>query len=142
MPPIIPCLLDKETKMSFCSLGELSLYSWTNNPIITIVIRSGKNGPPECHSGLRYCIAVLAVPLEILGLSPGSVAAGRDRETHGAAHNWLSVVQISGGFGPAGMSLSHHALATPVADRAQCTLTPSPGVTVFPPTHWCGWLPG
>uniref|UniRef100_A0A673ZHH3 P-type Cu(+) transporter n=1 Tax=Salmo trutta TaxID=8032 RepID=A0A673ZHH3_SALTR len=30
--------------------------------------------PPECRSGLRHCIAVLAVPLEILGSSPGSVA--------------------------------------------------------------------
>ena len=27
-------------------------------------------------SGLRNCIAVLAVPLEILGSSPGSAAAG------------------------------------------------------------------
>jgi hypothetical protein len=41
---------------------------------------------------------VLAVPLEILGLSPGSVAAGHDREIHGAAHNWPSVVRLRGGF--------------------------------------------
>ncbi|KAK6292578.1 hypothetical protein J4Q44_G00371620 [Coregonus suidteri] len=29
------------------------------------------------------------------GSNPGSVVAGRDRETHGAAHNWPSVVQVS-----------------------------------------------
>ena len=38
--------------------------------------------PPEWCSGLRHCIVVLAVPLDILGSSPGSVAAGCDRETH------------------------------------------------------------
>ena len=43
--------------------------------------------------------AVLAVPLEILGSSPGSVADGRDRETHRAAHNWASIVWVRGGFG-------------------------------------------
>jgi hypothetical protein len=32
---------------------------------------------------------------------------------------------------PAGISLSHRALATPVAGRAQCTLTRSPGVRCF-----------
>ena len=29
------------------------------------------------------------------GLSPGSVTAGRDRETNEAAHNWPSVVRVS-----------------------------------------------
>ena len=37
------------------------------------------------RSGLRHCIAVLAVPPETLGSIPGTVAAGRDREAHGAA---------------------------------------------------------
>ena len=55
--------------------------------------------PPEWCSGLRHCIAVLAVPLEILGWSPGSVTADRDRETHGAAHTWPSAVWVRGGFG-------------------------------------------
>ncbi|KAK6291191.1 hypothetical protein J4Q44_G00384020, partial [Coregonus suidteri] len=32
------------------------------------------------------------------GSSPGSVAAGRNRETHGAAHNWSSVVQAQHSF--------------------------------------------
>ena len=36
--------------------------------------------------------------------NPGSVAAGRDRETHGAAHNWPSVVRVRGGFGRQGFS--------------------------------------
>ena len=42
------------------------------------------------------------------------VAAGCERETHEAAHNWPSVVRVS----PEGMSLSHRALATPVAGLA------------------------
>ena len=66
---------------------------------------------------------MLAVPLEILGSSPGYGAGGRNRETHGTAHNWPSV--------PAGMSLFHRALATPVAGQAQCTLTRPPGVQCF-----------
>ena len=37
-------------------------------------------GPPGWCSGLWHCIAVLAVPPGTLGLSPGSVAASRDRE--------------------------------------------------------------
>ena len=41
-------------------------------------------GPPGWRNGLRHCIAVLAVSPEILGLSPGSVAAGRNREVHDA----------------------------------------------------------
>uniref|UniRef100_A0A674E5D1 Ubiquitin carboxyl-terminal hydrolase 39 n=1 Tax=Salmo trutta TaxID=8032 RepID=A0A674E5D1_SALTR len=32
----------------------------------------------------------------------GSVAAGRDRETHGATHNWPSVVRVRGWFGRQG----------------------------------------
>ncbi|KAK6323739.1 hypothetical protein J4Q44_G00060780, partial [Coregonus suidteri] len=33
------------------------------------------------------------------GSNLGSVVAGRDRETHGVAHNWPSVVQCRGGNG-------------------------------------------
>eukprot|EP00063_Salmo_salar_P069143 XP_014043978.1 PREDICTED: uncharacterized protein LOC106597293 [Salmo salar] len=57
------------------------------------------------------------------GSIPGCDAAGRDRKTHEAAHNWLSVVQVRGGFGSASsrlgeglegrVSLSHRALVTP-----------------------------
>ena len=36
---------------------------------------------------------MVAVPPETLGLSPGSVAAGRDREVHGATHSWPSIVR-------------------------------------------------
>ena len=43
---------------------------------------------------------------------------------------------------PVGISLSHRAPATPVAGRTQCTLTKVARCTVYPPTHWCGWLPG
>jgi hypothetical protein len=86
--------------------------------------------PPGWCSGLRHCIAVLAVPLEILGLSPGSVAAGRDQETHGAAHNWPSAIRVREGLA-AEISLSHRVLVTPVAGQGQCTLTSSPGVWCF-----------
>ena len=41
---------------------------------------------------------MLAVPPETLGSSPGSVAAGRDREVHGATHNWPSVVRVREGL--------------------------------------------
>jgi hypothetical protein len=54
--------------------------------------------PPGWHSGLRHCITVLAVPPETLGLSPGSVTAGRDREVHGATHNWPSVFRVREGL--------------------------------------------
>ena len=59
----------------------------------------------------------------------GSVAAGRDRKVHGATHNWPSVVRVRESL--AGISLSHRALATPVAGRAQCMLTRSPGALCF-----------
>ena len=54
--------------------------------------------PPGWCSGLRHCIPVLAVPPESLGSSPGSVAAGPDREVHGAKHNWPSVVRVREGL--------------------------------------------
>ncbi|CDQ82854.1 unnamed protein product [Oncorhynchus mykiss] len=44
----------------------------------------------------------LAVPPETLGLRPGSVAAGRDREVHGATYNWPSVVRVREGLAAAG----------------------------------------
>ena len=66
-----------------------------NNNVCTVPVKS-LDTPPEWRSGLRHCITVQAVPLEILGLSPGSVAAGHDRETHGVAHNCPSVIRIGG----------------------------------------------
>ena len=82
----------------------------------------------------------LAVPLEILGSSPGSVVAGRDRETHGMAHNPAS--------SELGEGLAGREVLVPPCTSDSCG---SPGAvhanmvarcTVFPPTHWCGWLPG
>ena len=81
-----------------------------------------------------------AVPPETLGSRPGSVVTSCDWEFRGVTHNWPSVVRFreaSSGLGrcwPVGISLSHRAPATLVAGGARCT--------VFPPTHWCGWLPG
>ena len=34
------------------------------------------------------------MPSESLGSRPGSVVTGRDREVHGATHNWPSVVRV------------------------------------------------
>ena len=34
----------------------------------------------------------------LLVFSPGSVAAGRDREVHGATHNWPSIVRVKEGL--------------------------------------------
>ena len=38
------------------------------------------------------------MPSETLGSRPGSVLTGRDREVHGATHNWSSVVQVREGL--------------------------------------------
>jgi hypothetical protein len=89
-------------------------------------------GPSEWRSGLRHCNTVLAVPLEILGLSPGSVVAGRDRETNGAVRNWPSVVWVRGGFGRQGCP------PTPVAGRAQCMLTWPSGLSGHCVKKQCG----
>ena len=97
--------------------------------------------PPEWLSGLMHCIAVLAVPLEILGLSPGSVTAGHARETMG----WHTISPASSGLGeglagrdvlvPLRTSDSYGGPGAVYADKvAKCT--------VFPPTRWCGWLLG
>ena len=94
--------------------------------------------PPGWRNGLGHCIAALAVPPETLGSCPDSVATGRSvgRRTIGLASSGLGRVW------PVGISLSHRTPATPVAGRAQCTLAKVARCTVFPPTHWCGWLPG
>ena len=97
------------------------------------------HGPPEWHSGLRHCITVASCATRDLGSSPGYVTACCDLETHGVAHNWPSVVRVRGGFGRAGMFLSHcDSCGRPDAMQAD-TVARS---TAFPPAHWCGWLPG
>ena len=87
-------------------------------------------------------MAQRAVPLEILGSSPGSVAAGRDRETHGAAHNWPSVVRVRGGVWPGRdvlvPSRSSDSSGRPGAVHADTVAR----CTAFPPTHWCGLASG
>jgi hypothetical protein len=76
-----------------------------------------------------------------LGSRPGSVAAGRDREVRGATHNWPSVVRVR-------ESLAGRDIIVSSRTSDSCG---GPGVvhanqvarcTVFPPTRWCGWLPG
>ena len=47
----------------------------------------------------KVCIAELSVPPEILGSSPGAVAASRNRETLGAVYNWPRVVRVKGELG-------------------------------------------
>uniref|UniRef100_A0A4W5N7Q1 Semaphorin-3C n=1 Tax=Hucho hucho TaxID=62062 RepID=A0A4W5N7Q1_9TELE len=55
-------------------------------------------GPPAWRSGLRHCIRVASCYTRDPSSRPGSVAAGRAWETHGAEHNWPSVVRVRGGF--------------------------------------------
>ena len=58
----------------------------------------------------------------------------RSRPRLGDPWSGVQLAQRCLGYGrvwQAGMSLSHCALATPVAGRAQCTLTQSPGVRCF-----------
>ena len=89
----------------------------------------------------QWSKALLAVPPETLGLSPGTVAAGRDREVHGATHNWPSVVQVREGLAGRDILVSSctsescGGLGTVHADQVvRCT--------VFLPTHWGGGLLG
>jgi hypothetical protein len=78
-----------------------------------------------------------AVHSETLGSRPSSDVTGCDREVRGATHNWPSVFQVREGLAGSHVFVSSR---TPVADRAQCALLKVG--TVFPLTHWCGWLPG
>ena len=60
------------------------LHFWGDQLFVKINLR----GPPEWRSGLMHCIAI-----------PGSVTDGHDWETHEAAHNWPSIVQVRRVFG-------------------------------------------
>jgi hypothetical protein len=87
------------------------------------------------------------VPSETLGSRPCSVIT--DQEVRGATHSWPSVVWVREGLagrdvlvslctsdscgGPGAVRYSH---------KTQCVLTKVAKCTVFPLTHWCGWLPG
>ena len=86
-----------------------------------------------------FNLKICRIP-ETLGSSPGSVAAGHDREVHGATHNWASVVRVREGLAGRDILVSSctsdscGGLGAVHADQvARCT--------VFPLTHWCGWLP-
>ena len=82
--------------------------------------------------------AAPAVPPETLGSRPGSVVTGRDREVSGARHNWPSVVRVREGLVGRGVLVSSCTSAV----AGWCALTKVARCTVFPPAHWCGWLPG
>ena len=72
-------------------------------------------------------------------MRPGSVAAGRDREVRGATHNWPSVVRVREGLAGRDIlvsSLTSDSCGGPGAMHANQVAR----CTVFPPTHWCGWL--
>jgi hypothetical protein len=76
-----------------------------------------------------------------VGLSPGSVAAGRDREIHGATHNWPSVVRVREGLSGRDilvLSRTSDSCGGPGAVHADQVAR----CIVLPPTHWCGWHPG
>ena len=108
------------------------------SPCPLLIIKRGV-GPHGWHSGPRHCISALAVPPEILGSSPGSVAAGHDRAAHGAAPNWPSVVWVRKGL------VGRDILVSSRTSDSCGRLVHADQVTrctVFRPTHWCGWLPG
>ena len=101
-------------------------------------------GPAGWRSSLRHCIAVLAAPPETLGSSPGSVAAGRDREVHGATHNWPSVVRVREGLPGRDILVSSRTSdscggpgAVHADQLARCTVFPHTLVRLA-----SGWLPG
>jgi hypothetical protein len=84
---------------------------------------------------------VLAVSPETLGSSPGSVAAGHDREVHGVTYNWPCIVRVREGLAGRDILVSSRTSdycggpgAVHADQVARCK--------VFPPTHWCGWLLG
>jgi hypothetical protein len=73
----------------------------------------------------------------------GKSSAGNfhDREVHVATHNWPSVVRVREGLAGRDILVSlrtsdfYGGPGAVHADQvARCT--------VFPPTHWSGWLPG
>ena len=75
-------------------------------------------------TSLKSCISRLWVRVQ--GLSqPAVTGRSMGRRTIGLASSGLGRVW------PVGISLSHRALATPVAGRAQCMLTRSPGAQCF-----------
>ena len=81
-----------------------------------------------------------AVPPETLGSSPGSVAAGQDREVH-ATHNWPGVARVMEGLASRDILVSSRTRDSCGGPGAVHADQVARG-TVFPPTHWCGWLPG
>ena len=96
-------------------------------------------GPPGWRSWQRHCIA--SVPPETLGSSPGSVSASLDLEVHGATQNWPSVVRVREGLAGRDilvLSRTSDSCGRPGAVHADQVAR----CTVFPLTHWCGWLPG
>ena len=95
--------------------------------------------PSGWCSVLGHCIEALAVPPETLGSRPGSVAAGRDQEVRGAMHNWPSVVRVREGLAGRDILVSSR---TSDSCGGPGVLTKVVRCTVFPPTHWCGSLPG
>ena len=85
-----------------CTLSLPFPFIGVYDILLVIILSESQCRLPQWRSGLRHCRAVLAGPLEMLGASPGSVAASHDRKTHGAVHNWPSVVWVRGGFGRQG----------------------------------------
>ena len=98
----------------------------------TNVSISGGLGYRRQRSGLRR---------EILGSSPGSVTAGQDREVHGATHNWPSIVRVRDSLTGRDILVSSRT-SDPCGGPGAVRANQVARCTVFPPTHWCGWLPG
>ena len=89
-------------------------------------------GPPRGTASQRQlCHQRLWVRAQALS-QPAATGRSVGRRIIGLAASGLGKVWL------VGRSLAHRAPATPVAARA---LTKVARCTVFPPTHWCGWLP-
>ena len=97
--------------------------------------------------GLRGGAVVKGAVLQSLGSRPGSVVTGRDREVRGATHNWPSVVRhnwpsvVRVREGLVGRDVLVSSRTSDSCGGPGRALTKVARCTVFPPTHWCGWLP-
>ena len=99
-----------------------------SNMYLTINIHAFLKTNTHLPGCLRHCIAVCHQRLWVRAQAlsqPAATGRSLGRLTIGLASSGLGRVW------PVGISLSHRAPATPVAGRAQCVLTRSPGAQCF-----------
>ena len=107
----------------------------------TIMDYKGKARPPEWRSGLRHCITVLAVPLEIL-------VQVQARSQPATTERPMGQRTIGPTLARLGESLARRDVLVPSHTSDSCGgLDAMHADTiarymVFPPTHLCVWPPG